>query len=433
MNPRVAAAKIIAAVLRQQGSLSSQLPPILAKLPVTERPLVQNLCYGSLRWYPRLNAYLELLLDKPLRSKDSDISALMLLGLYQLEYTRIPDHAAIGETAGAARALKKAWGTGLVNAILRRFVREKTLLDEQLANNPEFCSAHPQWLLDALTSAWPESAAGIIEANNAHPPFTLRVDTTRISREEYCSQLAGVSISAKITPFSTAGITLAQAVDPTELPGFTEGLISVQDEAAQLAAELLELAPGLSVLDACSAPGGKTGHMLQLQPALDVTALDSDARRLARVEENLQRLGAAARLIHGDAGEPHSWWNGQGFDRILLDAPCSGSGIIRRHSDIKVLRSATEITRLAALQDLLLQALWPLLKPGGLLLYATCSALPEENCQVIERFLSQTADAEHRPIAADWGFSQSAGRQLLPQIDGHDGFFYAKLYKSGKT
>ncbi|HEV8078818.1 MAG TPA: transcription antitermination factor NusB, partial [Marinobacter sp.] len=165
MNPRVAAAKIIAAVLRQQGSLSSQLPPILAKLPVTERPLVQNLCYGSLRWYPRLNAYLELLLDKPLRSKDSDISALMLLGLYQLEYTRIPDHAAIGETAGAARALKKAWGTGLVNAILRRFVREKTLLDEQLANNPEFCSAHPQWLLDALTSAWPESAAGIIEAN----------------------------------------------------------------------------------------------------------------------------------------------------------------------------------------------------------------------------------------------------------------------------
>ncbi len=432
MKPRLAAARVIAEVLRERGSLSSQLPPMLDKVAPADRALVQNLCYGTLRWQPRLAAWLSLLVDKPLRPKDSDITALLLLGLYQLEYTRIPDHAAIGETAGAARALKKAWATGLINGVLRRFQREKDDLSAQLRDNPEYTSAHPLWLLDALGQAWPEHRDALVAANNAHPPFTLRLDTRQCSREDYLKRLAENGHSAHATPFSDSGITLEEASDPLALPGFSEGWVSVQDEAAQLAAPLLGLAPGQRVLDACAAPGGKTGHILQSQPGVSLTALDSDARRLNKVRDTLVRLGVTAELIHADAAATDQWWDGKPFDRILLDAPCSASGIIRRHSDIKLLRSPAAITRLANLQAQLLDALWPLLAADGILLYATCSVLPAENSQVAEAFLARTPDAKHLPIEAPWGLAQAAGRQLLPQNGGHDGFYYCKLQKIAK-
>ncbi len=431
MNTRVAAARIISKILRKQGSLSSHLPEFQSKVPAQDRALLQDLCFGTLRWQPRINTCLMLLLDKPLRAKDSDITALMLLGIYQLEYTRIPDHAAIGESVDAARALKKPWATKLINGVLRRFQREKETLFNQVKNNPEFNTAHPKWLLGAFAKAWPSEVDNIVAANNAHPPFSLRLDINRVNRDDYIKLLATKNIAATATPFSQCGVSLEQPCDPTTLPHFSEGLLSVQDEAAQLAATLLELQPGLKVLDACSAPGGKTGHILQTEPKLaQVSALDNDERRLKRVSENLQRLDVSAQLITGDGTTPDLWWDGQLYDRILLDAPCSASGIIRRHSDIKVLRTYEDIMKLANLQGALLDALWRTLAPGGFLLYATCSVMPQENIDVIAAFLERTANAQHKEIIATWGLPQTFGRQLLPQIGGHDGFYYAKLCKT---
>lgn len=431
MKPRVAAARTLAELLRGKGSLSSALPAWQSKVSEADRALVQQLCYGTMRYYPRLKTYLGQLLDKPLRSKDRDITALLLLGLYQLEYTRIPDHAALGETVAAARALKKPWATKLVNGVLRRFQRGGDTLREALAHNAEFTSAHPRWLLDAYTKAWPDHLSQIIAANNAHPPFTVRLDLNQIAREDYLKQLDAELIEATPCPISHAGITLTTACNPTHLPGFNNGLLSVQDEAAQLAAPLLQLAPGLRVLDACAAPGGKTGHILQSEPALnELVALELEERRLARITENLERLRVSAQTIVGDATRPQQWWDGQAFDRILLDAPCSASGIVRRHSDIKLLRTPEDISRLAALQGELLDALWPTLAQGGLLLYATCSALPAENTEVISAFVARTPSAREQPIHATWGIAQPLGRQLLPQLNGHDGFYYARLIKT---
>jgi 16S rRNA (cytosine967-C5)-methyltransferase len=431
MKVRAAAAEVIGQILRQKGSLSSLLPAAQSRVMDNDRALLQELCFGTLRWQPQLDSYLQQLLDKPLRAKDSDIQALLLLGLYQLLYTRIPDHAAIGETVEVTRTLKKPWASKLINGVLRRFQREKTLLDEQLQGNPVFFSAHPQWLLDELGLAWPEQLNTIIRANNTHPPFTLRLNTRVRPRAAYLAELETNGIQARATPFSADGITLQQACDPRQLPGFDDGLISVQDEAAQLAAGLLELAPGQRVLDACCAPGGKTGHMLEFEPELAVLALDSDARRLTRVEENLARLKVSAHIQCGDGTAPDDWWDGQQFDRILLDAPCSASGIIRRHPDIKVLRSPAEITRLAKLQGQLLDSLWPLLKPGGILLYATCSVLPAENTRVVEAFTGRQADSRCDALDTDWGLVQPCGRQLLPDPGGCDGFYYARLRKLG--
>src|SRR5690606_11465474 len=319
---RTAAAQVIGQILRNQGSLSSLLAPVSSRVADTDRALLQELCFGTLRWQPKLDAYLLQLLDKPLRAKDSDIQALLLLGLYQLIYTRIPDHAAIGETVEVTRGLKKPWATKLVNGVLRRFQREKEALDAKLQDDSAFTSAHPPWLLETIRAAWPDDAERIIAANNTHPPFTLRVNPGQQSRADYLQELATQGIEARATAFSPVGITLTQPCDPRTLPLFTEGGISVQDEAAQLTAELLELAPGQRVLDACCAPGGKTGSILEAQPALaQMVALDSDERRLTRVHENLARLKVTADIRCGDAAQPASWWDGKAFDRILLDAP----------------------------------------------------------------------------------------------------------------
>jgi len=432
LSVRAAAAQVLAQILRGQGSLSSLLPAIQPQVAEQDRSLLQELCFGTCRYHPQLSAYVECLVDKPLRAKDSDIQALLLLGLYQLLHTRIPDHAALGETVEVTRFLKKPWATNLVNGVLRQFQRDKSKLDDLVSQNQAFQHNHPAWLEGMLRKSWPAQFADVIAANNSHPPFTLRLNTRRISRSDYLALLAdaGSGIDTQVTPYSPYGITLMQACDPRKLPLFAEGLISVQDEAAQLSGDLLQLSPNLRVLDACCAPGGKTGHLLEIEPSLQVTALDADERRLGRVRENLARLGVSADIRCGDGTQPNDWWDGKPYDRILLDAPCSATGIIRRHPDIKVLRTPDEIAKLAELQAQLLTRLWPLLAPGGVLLYATCSVMPRENVQIIEAFTQCHPDAICDSLDVDWGIAQSKGRQLLPQAGGHDGFYYARLRKA---
>ena len=429
LGVRTAATQVLAQILRNQGSLSSLLPAFSAKISENDRPLLQELCFGTCRYYPQLQAYTECLLDKPLRTKDADVQAILLLGLYQLIYTRIPDHAAIGETVEVTRHINKPWAAKLTNGVLRNFQRDSSNLNKLLQQNNAFNSNHPAWLDGMLRKNWPDQFDALITANNQHPPFTLRLNTRKIAREDYLAQLEDLGINAKPTTVSRYGIVLTQPCDPRKLPGFPEGLISVQDEAAQLSGGLLELSPNLRILDACAAPGGKTGHLLEIEPSLQVTALDADERRLGRVHENLTRLGLSAQVRCGDATQPESWWDGASFDRILLDAPCSATGIIRRHPDIKILRTPEEILRLSELQGKLLDALWPLLKPGGILLYATCSIMPRENTKVIESFLQRQPQAICDTLDVDWGLLQTCGRQLLPQLDGHDGFYYARLRK----
>ncbi|MCO7565305.1 16S rRNA (cytosine(967)-C(5))-methyltransferase RsmB [Pseudomonas sp. S 311-6] len=430
MNPRLAAARALAAVLSGKASLNSSLPAQLDKVEDRDRGLVQDLAFGTARWQPRLDLLAAQLLQKPFKATDSDVQALLLVGLYQLFYTRIPAHAAIGETVGCADKLKKPWAKGLLNAVLRRAQREGEGILAGMARDPVVRTAHPRWLQKSLKAFWPEQWEAICAANNAHPPMILRVNRRHHSRDAYLALLAEAGIAASPCRYSRDGILLAEACDVRGLPGFAEGWVSVQDEAAQLAADLLELAPGQRVLDACCAPGGKTCHLLEAEAGLgEVVAIDLEEKRLARVRENLERLGLDARLIACDARDTASWWDGKPFQRILLDAPCSATGVIRRHPDIKLTRQADDIPALAALQGELLDALWPTLEVGGMLLYATCSSLPTENTDVIDAFLARTPGARELDLATEAGLRQSHGRQLLAQEGGHDGFYYAKLIK----
>lgn len=430
MNPRLAAARALAAVLSGKASLNSSLPAQLDKVDERDRGLTQDLAFGTARWQPRLDLLAAQLLQKPFKAADADVQALLLVGLYQLFYSRIPAHAAIGETVGCADKLKKPWAKGLLNAVLRRAQREGETLLAGMERDPVVRTAHPRWLQKSLKAFWPEQWEAICAANNAHPPMILRVNRRHHSRDAYLALLADAGISASACQYSRDGIVLAEACDVRGLPGFAEGWVSVQDEAAQLSADLLELAPGQRVLDACCAPGGKTCHLLEAEPDLaHMVAIDLEAKRLTRVRENLDRLKLDAELIACDARETASWWDGKPFQRILLDAPCSATGVIRRHPDIKLTRQAEDIPALAALQGELLDALWPTLEVGGMLLYATCSSLPTENTEVIAAFLARTPGARELALATEAGLRQPHGRQLLAQDGGHDGFYYAKLIK----
>ena len=430
MNPRLAAAKALAAVLNGKASLNSSLPIQLDKVEDRDRGFTQDLAFGTARWQPRLSALAAKLLQKPFKAADADVEALLLVGLYQLLYTRVPAHAAIGETVGCAEKLKKPWAKALLNAVLRRAQRESEALLAELEHDPVVRTAHPRWLQKSLKAFWPEQWEGICAANNAHPPMILRVNRRHHSRDAYLQLLTDAGIAAKPCVYSTDGIVLEAAADVRSLPGFAEGWISVQDEAAQLAADLLDLAPGQRVLDACCAPGGKTCHILEVQKDLaGVVAVDLEAKRLVRVRENLARLGLSAELIAADGRDTATWWDGKPFQRILLDAPCSATGVIRRHPDIKLTRQPDDIAALAVLQGELLDALWPTLEVGGILLYATCSTLPTENTEVIQAFLARTSGARELDLATTAGIKQPHGRQLLAQEGGHDGFYYAKLIK----
>ena len=429
-NVRVVAAEAIGQVLRGR-SLSTVLPKYSQKVADNDQSLLKELCFGTLRWYPQLQAIVNHLMSKPIKDKEREIQALLACGIYQLMYMRVADHAAINETVAATVKLKRLWAKSLVNAVLRNFQRQQQQITEQLANAAEFETAHPQWLINRIQKAWPEQAREILTANNLQAPMCLRVNATHCSRDDYLKLLAEKEIQASKTEHSSVGIWLNSPRDVTELPGFEDGWVSVQDESAQLAASLLDVQPDHVVLDACCAPGGKTCHILESEPKLAaLTAIDLEASRLERCKDNLQRLNLQANLIAADVGAIEEWWDNNPFDRILLDAPCSASGVIRRHPDIKLLRKDTDIDNLSKIQTELLEKVWKTLRKGSMLIYATCSVLPQENDQVVAQFLATNNDASVVKIEADWGKATDFGRQIFPSAKGGDGFYYSRLQKN---
>jgi len=431
MNVRALAARTITPVIQQKSSLDTQIALHLERVRENERALYRELCSGTLRYYFLLNGIASLLLSKALKAKDADVHSLLLIGLYQLEHMRIPDHAAINESVEGAKKLKKPWAAKLINGVLRAFTRDKDGLLARSQKHLEAKTNHPQWLIQKIRHAWPDQWEAILAGNNQLGPLTLRTHRGKVTRDAYLAELNTHNISAHACTFCADGITLETPSDVNELPGFSAGHFSVQDEAAQLSAGLLDLRAGQRVLDACCAPGGKTCHIAESCPDLaSIVAIDSSKERLGRVEQNLARLGLKAELICAEAQNTERWWDNQVFDRILLDAPCSATGVIRRHPDIKLLRREQDIRELADLQRTMLDRLWPTLAPGGLLLYATCSILPDENLETVKTFVESRSDAIHLPIEATWGHALSYGRQLFPEANGHDGFYYARIQKA---
>jgi len=430
-DARAAAARVLAQVLESGRSLADALPPFQSAFAdARDAALLQELAYGTTRWYFRLNALLELLLRKPLKAHDLDIRCLLLTGLYQLDQLSLPQRVAVNETVQAVRTLDKEWASALVNAVLRGFQRDRERLNSAILDNPAAVHAHPAWLIDLLKGDWPQYWQDILSANNARPPFSLRVNRQRITRDEYLDVLAEHAMQGEPLAWTGQGVRLSRPVSVEALPGFARGDVSVQDGAAQLASGLLQLAPGQRVLDACAAPGGKTAHLLETEPSARVTAIDIDAVRLSRVGDNLARLGLQAELVAGDAGNPAEWWDGRPFERILLDVPCTATGVVRRHPDIKLLRRQADVAKLVTRQSAILDAMWPLLAPGGMLLYCTCSVLVAENSGQLARFLEQHRDAVEVVVTAPWGHGCEHGRQILPGEDEMDGFYFACLRKN---
>ena len=386
-----------------------------------ERGLLRALAYDSIRWYLRLDALLDRLLARPGQKLEPDVRALAIVGLCQLLYTEIPAHAAVAETVEAARQLGHPRAAGFINAILRRCQREHTQLTAQIDRDVAIRTAHPRWLVDALEADWGEQAAAILAANNQRPPFWVRVNRRRTSGAQYRARLAASGIAVADSMYDDEALLLADAMDVADLPGFAEGEVSIQDAAAQLGARLVAPRPGDRVLDACAAPGGKTGHLLELQPELaQLVAVDVSSERLTRIADNLRRLGMSATLVAGDAGEPAAWWDGRPFERILLDVPCSATGVIRRHPDIKLLRRPDDIAALADRQLQLLRASWALLAPGGRLVYASCSALQAETAEVVQAFIATGAPVREAAPSV----------RIAAGTAGMDGFYYACLEKT---
>ena len=397
-----------------------------------DRGFVKELCFGALRWFEQLDFILDHYLDKPLKQKDTDLRMLVLIGLYQLHYLGTPPHAAISATVEATADLGKTWAKALVNALLRRSQREYEQIRPEPEQHPDAYYAHPHWLLEQIRADWPQQWRTILEANNQRPPQHLRVNLLRTTRNNYLEELDRAGIRAQALDLTPCGIRVLEPVDVNALPDFEHGLVSVQDGGAQLVAGLLDLQPGQLALDACAAPGGKTAHILETQPQIaGITALDVDEKRTARLRDTLNRLKLEANVTSADANSPDTWWDGRPFDRILLDAPCSATGVIRRHPDIKRRKLPEQIPALQTVQSELLATLWPLLKPGGRLVYSTCSVLSDENDRVIETLLANLSSAKPETITAPWGCATACGRQLLPGLDGTDGFYYAILTRAG--
>ena len=432
---RAAAAQVVDAVITSGKSLDTALPAHEAQVAREDRALLRLLCYGTLRHHWRLQYWIGQLLDKPLKPKDGVINALLAIGLYQLTETRIPDHAVVSQTVEASRLLRRPKLAGLLNAVMRRFLREDVA--STVPDTAEAVHDHPQWLIDAIQHDWPEHGDAILAANNARAPMWLRVDASRATARDYVQMLQDSGLAAEAFDAIDGAVRLIEPAPVEELPGFADGLVSVQDAAAQLAAPWLLQGDGRRVLDACAAPGGKSGHLLELGGTkIDLTCLDRDAKRLEAVADNLGRLGRSATLVCGDASTPQAWWDGTMFDAILLDAPCSATGVIRRHPDIKLLRRASDIAPLAALQRSLLDSAWPLLAPGGRLLYVTCSVLAAENDGVLRPFIEATADAREDDALQnnnirDLMQRKACGFQVLPGTADMDGFYYACLERAG--
>ena len=411
------AARVVARVLAGKN-LNLALSEIeITRLQAGQRAALQDMAYGTLRFYGRLRAILQMLLVKPI--KDDVVYTLTLVALYQLNYARAADYTVVANAVQACVSLQKTSAKSLVNAVLRQFLRDKVgCLERALASGDVAMFSHPQWWIDKVRQAYPGAWETLLEINNSHPPMTLRVNTRKLTTAEYLQRLFEQGVAAQ--QIGGAAIRLAQPMHTDALPGFTQGWVSVQDAGAQRAAELLNAKPGMRVLDACSAPGGKAAHLLETQE-LCLTALDIDRGRLDKVQQTFSRLGLTGICVQGDASQPQQWWDGQPYDRILADVPCTASGVVRRHPDIKWLRRAEDIQGFAAQQAAILDALWRLLAQGGKLLYATCSIFREENHMQIEAFLQRTPDAffENR---------DDSDGQILPHAD-YDGFYYALLAK----
>ena len=441
---RAEAAKAVADVIQGQAFDSNRLSARLRNASAGDLGLYRELSFGTLRHFHLLDASVALHLKKPLPNKHSAIRALLAIGCYQLFFMRTPDYAALSATVDATRTLKKQWASGMVNAVLRKLLRETEGFGspshqslKAYARSRHLADAviqsQPEWLFNSLSAQYGESVAEIAEHNNSAPVMTLRLSKPA-QRQDYSELLASTDISAVANPLVSSALTLDSASDVNELPGFSEGEVSVQDAAAQLVPELLELSNGDRVLDACAAPGGKTLALLQHAAnrgceLAEVTAIDISPQRLQQVEQNLARAKQSAKLIAADAASIDEWWDGELFQKILLDAPCSGTGVINRHPDIKLLRRQSDIAGFAAQQSRLLSNNWPLLDSGGMMLYCTCSILAEENQAVIRAFLQQHDDAMLEKIEEDWGFDTGYGRQLLPNKGINDGFFFAKIRK----
>ena len=423
---RALAAQAVQRVLYAGRMLDEALAEVFAAARAEDRGFIQEMAYGALRWARQLQLIISGYVERA--PKDHDVAALLLIGLYQFLYMRLPAHAVLMETVNAASALGKPRAKQLVNAVLRRAQREETELRTRIQNDPDLRLSHPPWLEERIRQAWPAQWREILAANNERPPMTLRINLGKISRAAYVDLLTTAGMAAETLAVNDTGLILNTPCAVAALPGFAEGLVSVQDGAAQLAAGLLDVRTGERVLDACAAPGGKACHLLE-RAAVELVAVDRDAVRLARLHQNLRRLRLGAEVIVADAADPAHWWDGRPFQRILLDAPCSASGVIRRHPDIKVHRRARDLSVLMRGQDRLLAGLWPLLAPGGKLLYVTCSILPEENAERITRFLAGHADAVHLPLDLAIGHPCAVGVQLLPGEHQLDGFYYACLQK----
>lgn len=424
-NPRTLAAYTLMQVADSGRSLNDLLPHYREQLDEADRGLYQQLVYGSVRYYLSLDELSRKLLEKPIKRKERIVQMLLMIGLYQLWQLDIPEHAIINETVDATKPLKKPWAKGLLNAAMRRFQREREILLPKLQNQAGF----PGWLTRSLRQDYPDHWQAIMAECNQQGPMTLRVNLARQSRDAWLARADAAGLEVTPSDVTPTAVTLAQATGVLMIPGFSEGEVSVQDEAAQQCALLLAPQKGERLLDACAAPGGKTGHLLEAAD-IDLTALDIDAKRLERVQENLDRLQLKATLKAADASDLSDWWDKTPYDAILLDAPCSGTGVIRRHPDIKLLRRPKDIDFLAEVQATMLKQLWRALKPGGRLLYATCSILQKENSQQIERFLAQNPDAELQSLPITGDAEVPFGVQWLPKSGGHDGFYFALLHKA---
>ena len=425
---RLIAIRIIESILLNKGSLSTQLARKQADVKAEHVPQLKEICFGVSRYYPQLNSFALHMLDKPFQEKDFDVYAAILVALYQIEYMDTPEHAAVNEAVESAKLIGKPWAGKLVNAILRRYLREAVDIKAVLKDMPSVAHSHPKWILKRFKKHWGNSFEQIVAANNARPPMCLRVNLSRVSRETQMQKLSQQGIESEEGVFSESAIYLKQAASVQSLPGFFDGDMSVQDEAAQLSASILSVKEGEKVLDACAAPGGKTGHLLE-SADIHLTAIELEPWRLSKIEENLERLGFNAELICADSGDLDTWWDNVAFDKILLDVPCSATGVIRRNPDIKVNRKPADIDELISIQKALINNIWLTLKPGGKLLYATCSVMPEENEHQMAEFLSLTPDAKEIQLDVEWGQKVSHGIQLLPKQNSHDGFYYCLIEK----
>jgi len=431
MSSRLIATQIIEQIIEEKITLSNALSNNDSfKQAGNDKALIQEISYGTFRWYIQLEHLLNQLLEKRLKKKDSRLKYLMIVGLYQLIYMRIPAHAVVSETVETCKKINKEWAKGLVNAILRRYIRDADILNPLLSDDEIIKTSHPKWLIEQLKQDWPDEWKSILDADNQRPPMYLRVNQLHHGREHYLIKLKKAGIEATATHYSNHGIILEQAIDVDRLPGFKEGDVSVQELAAQLSTELLDLKSGHNVLDACAAPGGKSAHILESQPEIkSLTVIEKDPNRAKTLADTLKRLNLNAIMKVSDVIDIDFWWNKENFDRILLDAPCSATGVIRRHPDIKLLRTPEEVSNSSKLQIRLLTTLWQTLKRNGLLLYVTCSILKQENSDLIKQFMATHNDCFLKPITAKWGKDTGYGRQILTGQNNMDGFFYACLEK----